>query len=70
MTLSDVSPLPASGVLPVELDVPVALAWPGALVVAVWVVAKPRFAAQGLAVWVQPTRLARPEVPAASAGLP
>ena len=67
--LADVSPPPAGAVLPVDLDVLVALACPGALVVAVWVVAKPRFSAQGLAVWVQPTRLAPPEVPAASAGL-
>ena len=69
MALADVSPPRASAGLPAGLDVPVALAWPGALVLAVWVVAKPHSSASGLVVLVEPARLSPPAVLAASAGL-
>jgi hypothetical protein len=38
---ADVSPPPVSAALPAGLDVAVAPVWPAALVLAVWVVAKP-----------------------------
>jgi len=38
---ADVSPPPVSAVLPAGLDVAPASVWPAALVLAVWVVAKP-----------------------------
>ena len=69
MTLADVSPPPAAVVLLAGLDVPVELAWPGALVPAVWVVARPHSSTLGLAVWVQSTRLSPPEFLAVSAVL-
>jgi len=51
------------------LDVPVQLAWPGALALVVWEVATPRSSVQELVVWAQLARLALPEVLVASAGL-
>jgi len=66
VTRADVSPPQASVVLPGGLDVPVGLAWPAVLVPAVWVGAKSRSSASGLAVWVQSTLLALPVALAAA----
>ena len=67
--LAAASPPLACVVWPVGLDVPVPLAWPGALASVVWVVATPRSSVQELVVWAQLARLALPEVLVASAGL-
>jgi hypothetical protein len=57
VVLAGVSPPPASAGLLAGLGVLVQLAWPGALGLAVWAVAKPHSSAQGLAVSAPPVLL-------------